>query len=99
MMRRRPSSSGSPAQSGSVLSAVNQGLMILFLTYFMLLSDQLFKRKLGVIRAICDGVEDLQPIGRLPGDLTDPGSTGKCEQTSLTHRAVLEFVPSVLNSA
>lgn len=34
------------ARSGSALAAVNQGVMLLFLTYFMLLSDQLFKRKL-----------------------------------------------------
>jgi predicted PurR-regulated permease PerM len=34
------------ARSGGVLSAVNQGIMVLFLTYFMLLSDELFKRKL-----------------------------------------------------
>jgi len=34
------------AGSVSMLSAVNQLIMILFLTYFMLLSDQLFKRKL-----------------------------------------------------
>jgi len=33
-------------QSGDVLSALNQGIMVLFLTYFMLLSDELFKRKL-----------------------------------------------------
>jgi predicted PurR-regulated permease PerM len=33
-------------RSGTVLSGVNQALMVLFLTYFMLLSDQLFKRKL-----------------------------------------------------
>jgi predicted PurR-regulated permease PerM len=32
--------------SVSVLSAANQLIMVLFLTYFMLLSDQLFKRKL-----------------------------------------------------
>ena len=32
--------------SVSVLSAINQGIVILFLTYFMLLSDDLFKRKL-----------------------------------------------------
>jgi predicted PurR-regulated permease PerM len=29
-----------------LLSAINQGIVILFLTYFMLLSDDLFKRKL-----------------------------------------------------
>ena len=33
-------------QSGGMLSMFNQGIMVLFLTYFMLLSDQLFKRKL-----------------------------------------------------
>ena len=33
-------------KSGAVASALSQGLMVLFLTYFMLLSDQLFKRKL-----------------------------------------------------
>jgi predicted PurR-regulated permease PerM len=33
-------------KSGAVASAFSQGLMVLFLTYFMLLSDQLFKRKL-----------------------------------------------------
>jgi predicted PurR-regulated permease PerM len=34
------------ASSISVMSAANQLVMVLFLTYFMLLSDQLFKRKL-----------------------------------------------------
>jgi predicted PurR-regulated permease PerM len=34
------------SSSFSVLNAINQGIMILFLTYFMLLSDELFKRKL-----------------------------------------------------
>jgi predicted PurR-regulated permease PerM len=34
------------ANSFSALNALNQGIMILFLTYFMLLSDELFKRKL-----------------------------------------------------
>jgi predicted PurR-regulated permease PerM len=34
------------AGSLSVLNAVNNGIMILFLTYFMLLTDELFKRKL-----------------------------------------------------
>ena len=34
------------SSSLGVLNAVNQGIMILFLTYFMLLSDELFKRKL-----------------------------------------------------
>ena len=34
------------ASSISVMSAGNQLVMVLFLTYFMLLSDQLFKRKL-----------------------------------------------------
>ena len=34
------------ATSMSALSALNQAVMILLLTYFMLLSDQLFKRKL-----------------------------------------------------
>jgi predicted PurR-regulated permease PerM len=34
------------ASSLGVLNAINQGIMILFLTYFMLLTDDLFKRKL-----------------------------------------------------
>jgi predicted PurR-regulated permease PerM len=34
------------ASSVSLASAANQAVMVLFLTYFMLLSDQLFKRKL-----------------------------------------------------
>lgn len=34
------------AGSVGVLNAINQGIMILFLTYFMLLSDDLYKRKL-----------------------------------------------------
>jgi predicted PurR-regulated permease PerM len=34
------------AGSLGVLNAVNNGIMILFLTYFMLLTDELFKRKL-----------------------------------------------------
>src|SRR6185436_7434758 len=39
---------GNYVLSGSfgLLAALNQLVMILFLTYFMLLSDQLFKRKL-----------------------------------------------------
>ena len=34
------------ASSIGAISAANQAIMVLFLTYFMLLSDQLFKRKL-----------------------------------------------------
>jgi hypothetical protein len=34
------------AGSINVLSVMNRGIMVLFLTYFMLLTDDLFKRKL-----------------------------------------------------
>ena len=101
------------AGSLGLLSALNQLIMILFLTYFMLLSDQLFKRKLveiagpalaqkkvtvQILEDIADQIERFLVIQILTSALVAVATWGALWALGLQQAALWGLAAGILNS-